>query len=269
MAQFSTDFSDSGYSDGNPPPDWSETWDSGYFTWTIEAASGEPVSGSSFGDMVLKGDASVIGVAHALTWDDVGTPADVDLKGRVMPTYAGQRVTGLVARASTDSNGKQGYFLALDVYGNILSLRKIEDGLLYVLEDFDLDTEDVVPRKKIEEDFWYWLRLYVSGTTLRAKVWRDGEDEPASWMIDTTDSAHASGAVGVYASYDSYFDWFGVGTAGSAIPAIPSTEAAGRITQEVVEVLREGSPELRLTQLAVEVLRTSGGTSQPKVVIIG
>jgi hypothetical protein len=270
MAQYSTSFDDSGYTDGNPPGDWTETWDSGYCTWTIEDESGEPAClGSSYGDMVLKGDNSIGGQDHALTWDDVGDVADVDVKCRMLATYGGTRVTGLVGRCSEDSNGKQGYYLTVDLYYNILYLRKFTDDSPGAVAQYDFDDDmSDVPRWKPTDDVWLWMRLYINGTTLRAKVWLDGDDEPASWQIDTTDSAHASGYVGVYSSYDSYFDWFGVGTGGDGVPSLPAVEADGRITQATVEVLRSGAPEARVTQVVVEVLRRSKGT-QPKVIVIG
>jgi hypothetical protein len=114
-----------------------------------------------------------------------------------------------------------------------------------------------------------WMRLQINGTTIKGKIWREGEDEPAGWDIDTTDSGgHASGAVGVFARYDSGFDWFGVGTGGDAPPAIPAAEGDARVTQIAADVLRQGDPDARVTQIAVEVLRQNQ-THSGTVVIIG
>ena len=33
---------------------------------------------------------------------------------------------------------------------------------------------------------WYWMKLYKSPGTLRGKAWRDGEPEPADWMVSWT-----------------------------------------------------------------------------------
>ena len=45
---------------------------------------------------------------------------------------------------------------------------------------------------------WYWTRLRVKGTDLRAKVWADGEPEPAAWSVAGTDSTiTAAGSVGL------------------------------------------------------------------------
>lgn len=68
-------------------------------------------------------------------------------------------------------------------------------------------------------DRLFWVRLQVTGSTLRAKIWLDGADEPADWSVTTTDtSLTAAGAIGtrtilssantntlpVIASYDSF-----------------------------------------------------------------
>lgn len=40
-----------------------------------------------------------------------------------------------------------------------------------------------------------WIKLQVSGTTIRVKVWADGGSEPGSWTISTTDSSISSAGV--------------------------------------------------------------------------
>jgi len=40
--------------------------------------------------------------------------------------------------------------------------------------------------------------------------------------------------------------------------------AEQRVTQEAVEVLRQGDPDLRATQIAIEVLRENGEESPPE-----
>lgn len=42
-----------------------------------------------------------------------------------------------------------------------------------------------------------WLRLKITGSTLRAKIWQDGTAEPPDWSVTTTDpSLTAAGAIG-------------------------------------------------------------------------
>jgi hypothetical protein len=48
---------------------------------------------------------------------------------------------------------------------------------------------------------WYWIRLQTGLTTARMKVWEDGTDEPATWLLDGEDgffSNPAAGYCGVY-----------------------------------------------------------------------
>lgn len=42
----------------------------------------------------------------------------------------------------------------------------------------------------------WWLRFQTIGTTLRVRVWQDGDPEPTTWDLSTTDSSHATGKAG-------------------------------------------------------------------------
>jgi predicted phage tail protein len=45
----------------------------------------------------------------------------------------------------------------------------------------------------------YWIRFRARGTSLRAKVWEEGDPEPSSWMVTATDSdVTGPGRVGAY-----------------------------------------------------------------------
>ena len=39
---------------------------------------------------------------------------------------------------------------------------------------------------------WFWLRVRVTGTTLRARYWLDGVAEPATWPLEVTDTTYAA-----------------------------------------------------------------------------
>lgn len=68
-----------------------------------------------------------------------------------------------------------------------------------------LGSEVVVPGLTHTPDTWYNVRAQVSGvdpTTIRMKVWADGQAEPAGWQYTTTDSAaslQTAGSVGLRA----------------------------------------------------------------------
>jgi hypothetical protein len=43
---------------------------------------------------------------------------------------------------------------------------------------------------------WYWVKIRVSGTNTKARVWADGGSEPSTWDIDYTGSEFSSGGIG-------------------------------------------------------------------------
>ena len=44
-----------------------------------------------------------------------------------------------------------------------------------------------------DEGEWFWFRARIEGTTLSAKAWSVGTEEPSSWTVSTTDSDLATG----------------------------------------------------------------------------
>jgi hypothetical protein len=76
-------------------------------------------------------------------------------------------------------------------------------------------------------DKWIWLRAQMHGTTLRHRMWLDGNAEPETWGQSFTDANHASGGQGLHIYHYSalpagaYIDiaWFSVGINGSAAPS--------------------------------------------------
>jgi prepilin-type N-terminal cleavage/methylation domain-containing protein len=48
-------------------------------------------------------------------------------------------------------------------------------------------------------NIWYWLKVDVQGSTIKAKFWQDGTAEPASWTLQHTDSVspYPNGQIGV------------------------------------------------------------------------
>jgi hypothetical protein len=69
-------------------------------------------------------------------------------------------------------------------------------------------------------EVWHLLIQALSDGTLRAKAWRNGESEPASWLLSLTDSTFSSGVLGVEIQRfgTCYYFWIGVGTAGDGAP---------------------------------------------------
>lgn len=69
---------------------------------------------------------------------------------------------------------------------------------------------------------YFKMRLGRSGSTIRVKIWADGEGEPGSWSISGTNTTYSSVKAGIHmydASGGQYvFDVIGVGTAGDSAP---------------------------------------------------
>jgi hypothetical protein len=155
---------------------------------------------------------------------------------------------------------------------------------------------------------WYYVRFRVNGTTLSAKFWRDGDNEPSSWTLTVTDSSITGvGWVGL-GNQDSNgtrdCDLFSVGTNGDTVALSSATAtvirtsqvvvenavsnlaagrtsqvvvenavsnlAAGRTSQVVVEAAFSSPIAGRVSQMVVEVAfsQSSGAAQQPRMIVM-
>jgi hypothetical protein len=97
---------------------------------------------------------------------------------------------GIMARVS-----EAGCYIAyIKPQANILRISKMTRSLS---ETLILASASLSPTLAINT--WYTIKFFLSGTTLKAKIWVKGTSEPAGWNIDTTDSTYTNGKkVGVY-----------------------------------------------------------------------
>jgi hypothetical protein len=69
---------------------------------------------------------------------------------------------------------------------------------------------------------WYWIRFQFSGSNYKARVWLDGDSEPGTWNVESTDSTYGTaGSVGLCKGNNTTsHEWsmFGVGTNGDTAP---------------------------------------------------
>jgi hypothetical protein len=56
----------------------------------------------------------------------------------------------------------------------------------------DVHTVPLNPPFTMSANAWYWLRLQALGSQVRARIWADGDPEPVSWTIDTTETMFQS-----------------------------------------------------------------------------
>ena len=67
----------------------------------------------------------------------------------------------------------------------------------------------------------YWARFRVNGSTMQAKVWTDGQPEPANWMLNATNTARPTGS---YSGLHTYmtgtvrYSFISFGTNGDTAP---------------------------------------------------
>jgi hypothetical protein len=229
MGHLNTDFTTSSEID-----DWSARWAVPGTTWSIE----DDTSGSSYGDKVMKSSLVAFAVS-GWSWDSTLDQTTVDTKIRVRSTSfaGGAQSIGIVGRGNEDSGGdKDGYVAYLDVTNSRLYLIKYVANVKTTLGVAYVDYKLTIYN-------WYWLRMNIAGTTVQCKFWEEGETEPAAWDIDVTDSdVSAAGWVGVQnLNGGGELDWIGVGHAGTAIPAVPASSPEARMTQMTVEVLRKNT----------------------------
>jgi len=73
-------------------------------------------------------------------------------------------------------------------------------------------------------DSWYWVKISAVGNAIKAKIWLDGDSEPAGWAIDYTGTAFSTGGIGFSAegTGTSEYDSLQVYVDGTVIHMSPS-----------------------------------------------
>jgi hypothetical protein len=238
MTQFKTDFSE--YAVDSKPSDWTNQWNSSGEQFHIVTEISQTV-----GDKILKID-EASSARRGLSWNDVGTPHDVEIFARIRNENAYYSNAYLVARGFGEVGNESAYrFL---IFNDVFSIGKYVDGSSINITTFGTPLDNI----------WYNVRFRVSGEDIKAKAWGDDEDEPDSWNIEETDSSLSGegwvGVLGFNANYHSSTDFFTVGTGGDSAPDPDYDPREIRVTQLPLEILKGGTPETRLTQLPLEVL---------------
>jgi hypothetical protein len=204
VTQFATDFSDQPI--GDAPAGWTETWRAG--TWTV---LDDPPR--------LRNDVTV-GGRRALTWDSPGddgwVEGDVEVAAVVrMPDAVTATRFQLPLHISGFGGNENAYYL--DGRASSIRINRYVDGTFTQMATHSLGYP-------VEADTWYHVVLRREGTTLSAKLWPYGADEPDEWLVSVTDDNHAAGRVGVShltSGAVNEWAWFAVGVAGDEAPRAP------------------------------------------------
>jgi hypothetical protein len=171
-----------------------------------------------YGNRYLEINHSTFGHYFA-QWDDIPAANGVDVLAKVQFGDAAP-VTGddyfkIIVRQTGGNSNKNAYELRL----------RPDDGDYSIYKWVSNTPTQVGPtRFETFSSYWYWVRFQVRGTALKVKVWAgQPSDEPGTWDIDTTDSAHQNvkGTVGVgsYNGDDTRVDYFAVGIGNDNAPA--------------------------------------------------
>lgn len=198
----------------------------GALDWTIQAVSGNwsatvTVDGAATGgktciiNRTSTGDATVLAVFD----NSVGT-ADIEVVTRVKhdETITNGLSLGLALVNSDDDQCYAMYFSA----DTTLALgRFATSGAVGTV----IDTETSISKPTINE--YYWVRIGRTSTTIRGKMWADGEAEP-DWQVSGVNTSLATLVPGFFvrdfSSAPFTFDVFGVGDGGDEAP-VDETEA--------------------------------------------
>lgn len=205
MAQYYTDFK--GETTGELPSNWTLRWDSkSSYSYVIDASTYR-------NDRALAHRKSGDANRSLVTWDDVDGTLDAESVVRIVP--GASDAARVMLRAKYDStNGYEVAYFARLTTDAFEVMEYDPSGNYYRLAD---TTYSWSTGNK------YWIRFRVNGSTLSAKVWADGETEPSSWTLQTTDSSNdTSGWIGVGSySGDHDLDVQGAADNGDTAPKVP------------------------------------------------
>lgn len=240
MTQFKTDFSE--YAVDSKPSDWTPRWEASGEEFQVISEVSETV-----GDKILHIDFPV-SKYRALSWNDIGTPSDVEIFARIKSENTALDNARICIRGDGDTNNKIGY--TFHIGGDDFYVGRFNANGYSYLDTFDSNTA--------LDDTWYNVRFRVSGESIKTKVWEEHENEPSTWNSEVSNSVVSgegwAGVGGYYTNYYSSTDFFTVGTDGDSAPDPDYDPREIRVTQTPLEILKGGTPETRLTQLPLEVL---------------
>lgn len=245
MAQYKTDFVE--YVTGSQPSDWTERWGTANSSWSVED---EGIGSPS--DNILRHTASV-NARRMLSWDDIDADPNRDnveilSKFKTSSTTNAQNHLRVRGSGSSGSETAYGFFMGLN--SGTITVNKLVSGSGTTLgtDSFSWSTGT-----------YFWVRFRVNGTSLKARIWEDGDIEPSTWNIEVSDSSISGVGWAGFGAFTSSgnrdFDFVSIATNGETAegPGIGQA-AAARVTQSAILALTEGESDTRVTQSAVLVM---------------
>jgi hypothetical protein len=168
-----TNFSE--YTTGALPSDWTIRGGSGTNSRTVQE------DGAALGGKRYRHTISTAAALSALTWDDIGSVADVELLIKFRTITSAGCGNIIVARSTADASTA---YVMQWLNGTSHNLRRRVSGTLTTLGSQNTATS---------ADTWYWMRFRLNANTQKVRWWADGGSEPGTWQIETSD-ANVTGA---------------------------------------------------------------------------
>lgn len=167
---------------------------------------------------------------ECLTNDTAGSTADGEIvfKAKVGSISTTHHLGILRQSDSGSQTTLAGYLVALRSTGLRVSYKN-SGGAVTTVTTATISTRS--------NDTYYWIRFRVNSsgpTSVKARIWADGDSEPGTWDVDATDSSGPTGSgklgfvLGIGATAHTW-DSAGFGTAGDTAP----TSAGGGVTVAV------------------------------------
>lgn len=201
------------YAVGAPPPDWTNRWVTGGFTFNIETVAGT-ISGQA-----MRWDKSVAN-RQAISWDRIPnytTDFEILCRCRAIETLsATSNIIALLGRADGGAGAEVGYRSAIagasDQTRWVNSIQKYVSGT-----PSNLTSSLAGPSPNYTTNAWVYCRYRLVGNQHQSKIWYSGAAEPGTWLQDVTDASSplTIGWVGLNqatASPDAEIDYFAVAT---------------------------------------------------------
>jgi hypothetical protein len=186
------------------PADWTPRWTSAGDDWSVVTDA------NGLGGQKLASDGTTSD-RHALSWDAIGTAADVEVLGYLSVSDLSQDITsgGRLHIRGGGSDGDESSYLF-----------NVRAGAFGIWKYTSTGSEKLVEWGTPAEQTEYATRFQANGHTLKARVWQLGDPEPETWDVETTDSQIRSGWVGVgtYSEYTDFWDAITVGVGGASAP---------------------------------------------------
>lgn len=194
-------------------PDWTQVVGAGA-TALVEAGVGGSISGQAF----HHGNGVAVGFIDTYTWDAAPSVSNCDVLigfTVVRSNDPQDIVAGIVAPFVASSTLNYAALRRSTSIGNKLGIWS-QDGGLPSTADAAAGWSDLT---------WYWMRMNVSGSTIRAKYWLRGSSEPGGWTTTLSSGTPpgSPGKSGVILGAEStttglsehYVDFFSVCTDGT------------------------------------------------------